>query len=222
MFFNVAVVIRAVGAAWESLDRRPGEAAAALGASPAQVLRTVTLPALRPAIVSAASVVFLFCATAFGVVLTLGGVRYATVETEIYLLTTTLFDLHAAAALSLVQLVVVVVLLVVAARLRPRPTRPPRVDVPAAADPVRRRDRSVAGAPPCCSSRRGAADRHPRARLLPRRRRLEPGQLPRPHHRGRATRPCSCRSPTRWSTSLRTAVDATWMALLMGLACRCS
>ena len=66
VFFNVAVVIRAVGAAWESLDPRPGEAAAALGATPWQVLRTVTLPALRPAIVSAASVVFLFCATAFG------------------------------------------------------------------------------------------------------------------------------------------------------------
>lgn len=141
VFFNVAVVIRAVGAAWESLDRRPGEAAAALGASPWQVFLTVTLPALRPAIVSAASVVFLFCATAFGVVLTLGGVRYATVETEIYLLTTTLFDLRAAAALSLVQLVVVVVLLVVAARLRatrdpatarsaPRPQRPGRRDVP--------------------------------------------------------------------------------------------
>jgi thiamine transport system permease protein len=108
VFFNVSVVIRAVGAAWESLDVRPAEAAAALGASPAQVWWTVTMPALRPAIVSAASIVFLFCATAFGIVLTLGGVRHATVETEIYLLTTTLFDLQAAAALSVLQLVVVV------------------------------------------------------------------------------------------------------------------
>ena len=57
-----------------------------------------------PAIVSAASVVFLFCATAFGVVLTLGGLRYATVETEIYLLTTQFLDLRAAAALSVLQL----------------------------------------------------------------------------------------------------------------------
>ncbi len=121
VFFNVAVVIRAVGAAWESLDTRPAEAAAALGASPVQVWWTVTLPALRPAIVSAASVVFLFCATAFGIVLTLGGVRYATVETEIYLLTTTLFDLQAAAALSVLQLVVVVALLALAARLRATP-----------------------------------------------------------------------------------------------------
>ena len=78
----------------------------------------MTLPALRPAIVSAATVVFLFCATAFGVVLTLGGLRYSTVETEIYLLTTNLLDLQAAAALSVLQLLVIVVLLVLARRLR--------------------------------------------------------------------------------------------------------
>ena len=141
VFFNVAVVIRTVGAAWETLDRRPGDAAAALGASPAQVFRTVTLPALRPTIVSAASVVFLFCATAFGVVLTLGGTRYSSVETEIYLLTKDLLDLPAAAALSILQLVAVIALLVVAGRLRKvpdptvsrvvaRPVRPRRGDLP--------------------------------------------------------------------------------------------
>ena len=143
VFFNVAVVIRVVGASWESLDPRPAQAAATLGATPAQVFRSVTLPALRPAIVSAASVVFLFCATAFGIVLTLGGVRYATVETEIYLLTTTVFDLQGAAALSVLQLAVVVVLLALTQRLRavPDPTverpqstahRPTRADLPAA------------------------------------------------------------------------------------------
>lgn len=120
-FFNVSVVVRVVGAAWESLDPRPAEAAAALGASPVQVFRTVTLPALRPAVVSAASVVFLFCAAGFGVVLTLGGLQYATVETEIYLLTTNLLDLQAAAALSLLQLLVVTVLLATAGRLRAVP-----------------------------------------------------------------------------------------------------
>ncbi|WP_309648005.1 ABC transporter permease subunit [Nocardioides sp.] len=140
VFFNAAVVIRAVGASWESMDARPAEAAAALGASPRQVFLTVTLPSLRPAIVSAASVVFLFCATSFGVVLTLGGTRYSSVETEIYLLTTDLLDLPGAAALSIVQLVAVVVLLAIAGRLRAsadpsivrvpaRPRRPRRSDL---------------------------------------------------------------------------------------------
>src|SRR5262249_32961709 len=121
VFFNASVVIRVVGGAWESLDPRPGEAAAALGASPRQVLRDVTLPALRPALVSAATVVFLFCATAFGIVLTLGGLRYSSVETQIYLLTTNLLDLQGAAALSVLQLLVVTLLLVAAARARRTP-----------------------------------------------------------------------------------------------------
>jgi thiamine transport system permease protein len=118
VFFNLAVVVRTVGSLWAGLDRRREEAAAALGATPLQVLRTVTLPALLPGVVSAASVVFLFCATAFGVVLTLGGLRYATVETEIYLLTTQLLDLKGAAALSVLQLVVVTLLLYGAQRTR--------------------------------------------------------------------------------------------------------
>src|SRR3954468_23886433 len=121
VFFNVSVVVRTVGPWWDGVDPRRGEAAAALGASPWQVFRTVTLPALRPAVVSAASVVFLFCATAFGVVLTLGGLRYSSVETEIYLLTTNLLDLQAAAALSIVQLLAITALLFVTGRLRAVP-----------------------------------------------------------------------------------------------------
>jgi thiamine transport system permease protein len=116
VFFNLAVVVRTVGALWEGVDRRREQAAAALGASPVQVLRTVTLPALRPGIVAAAGIVFLFCATSFGIVLTLGGLRYSTVETEIYLLTTQFLDLRAASALSVLQLVVVALLLYVAQR----------------------------------------------------------------------------------------------------------
>ncbi len=117
-FFNVAVVVRTVGASWESLDPRPAEAAAALGATPRQVFRTVTLPALRPAVAAAGSVVFLFCATGFGVVLVMGGARWSTVETEIYRLTVYDLDLQAAAALSLLQLLVVAGLLALTARVR--------------------------------------------------------------------------------------------------------
>jgi len=116
VFFNVSVVVRTVGSFWDGLDPRQGQAAAALGASPLQVFRTVTLPALMPGIVSAASVVFLFCATAFGVVLVMGGLRYANIETEIYLLTTQELDLTGAAALSVLQVVVITLLLALSAR----------------------------------------------------------------------------------------------------------
>ena len=146
VFFNLAVVVRTVGSMWEHLDPRREQAAAALGATPWQVLRTVTLPTLAPAVIAAASIVFLFCATAFGVVLTLGGLRYSTVETEIYLLTTQFLDLQAAAALSLLQLVVVAGLLFAAHVTRTR--REHAVERAAArsvARPVRRRDAPVLG-----------------------------------------------------------------------------
>ncbi len=144
VFFNLAVVVRTVGGMWENLDPRREQAAAALGASPWQVLRTVTLPALTPAIVSAASIVFLFCATAFGVVLTLGGLRYATVETEIYLLTTQFLDLRGAAALSILQLVVVTGLLFAAHVTRTRREHAvERADVRSTLRRVRRTDAPV-------------------------------------------------------------------------------
>ena len=55
VFFNYSVVVRTVGGLWARLDSRQAEAAAALGASPMRVLITVTLPALGPAIASAAT-----------------------------------------------------------------------------------------------------------------------------------------------------------------------
>lgn len=120
VFFNVSVVVRTVGGLWERLDPRAEQAAAALGASPWRVLRTVTLPSLGPAIASAASVVFLFCATAFGVVLVLGGVRFGTIETEIWVRTTQFLDLRSASVLSVLQLVVVTLALFASGRARAR------------------------------------------------------------------------------------------------------
>lgn len=123
VFFNYSVVVRTVGGLWEHLDPRAEEAARALGASPWRAFRSVTLPSLAPAIASAASIVFLFCATAFGVVLVLGGIQYGTIETEIWIQTTQFLDLRTAAVLSVVQLVVVVIALGVANRTRSRRER---------------------------------------------------------------------------------------------------
>lgn len=120
VFFNYPLLVRTIGVAWVGLDPRPAQAAAALGASPSRVLLTVTLPSLMPAIAAGASVVFLFCATAFGVVLILGGRGAGTLETEIFYQATQLFDLRAAAVLSLLQLVVVAAALWVSARARAR------------------------------------------------------------------------------------------------------
>ncbi|MBK0419702.1 iron ABC transporter permease [Leucobacter sp. CSA1] len=119
-FFNVTVVMRTVGGFWGNLDTRPEQAARTLGAGPVRAWCTVTLPALAPAIASAASLVFLFCATSFGVVLVLGGREFSNIETEIYRLTVQFLDLRSAAVLSLAQFAIVALALVVSSRLRRR------------------------------------------------------------------------------------------------------
>ena len=73
VFYNLAVVIRLVGGMWAHIDPRTEEAARMLGASPWRAFREVTWPLLRTAVISAASIVFLFTVTSFGVVLLLGG-----------------------------------------------------------------------------------------------------------------------------------------------------
>lgn len=120
VFFNLGVVVRIVGAWWGRIDPRAGDAAATLGATPVQRLAFVTLPLLAPAIAAAATLVFLFCFTSFGVILILGGPGYATLETEIYTQAVRLFDLRAAAALSLLQLAAIALVLAVVGSLERR------------------------------------------------------------------------------------------------------
>ena len=120
VFYNIAVIIRLVGGMWAHVDPRSEEAARMLGASPARAFAEVTWPLLRPAVVSAASIVFLFTVTSFGVVLLLGGPRDTTLEVEIYRQTAILLDLPTAAALTILQLGGVLVLLLASARAQER------------------------------------------------------------------------------------------------------
>jgi thiamine transport system permease protein len=120
VFFNLAVVIRVVGGLWTHLDDRYEQVARTLGATPLTVLRTVTWPLVRPAVLAAGSLVFLFTFTSFGVVLILGGPTATTIEVEIYRRTVQLFDLPSAATLCVIQLVAVILVLATAARLQRR------------------------------------------------------------------------------------------------------
>ena len=160
---------RRLGVARPAAGRGGGRARGNAGAG----LRHRHLPGAAAGNGRAASVVFLFCATSFGVVLTLGGLRYSSVETEIYLLTTQLLDLRAAAALSILQLLAVSR---AAGRRGPAP-RGPRPDRGAAYGPA-----PAAGPPgpwPARPDRGGAhagrrAGAHARGRVAAGRRRLEP------------------------------------------------
>ena len=120
VFYNYTVVLRMVGGFWANLNPRLEEAARVLGGSRWRVLREVTLPLLAPAVGAAALLVFIFCFTSFGVVLILGGPRFATLEVEIYRQTVHLFNLPLAAALSLLQILFTLSLMVVYTRTQAR------------------------------------------------------------------------------------------------------
>ncbi|MBK7327631.1 MAG: iron ABC transporter permease [Dehalococcoidia bacterium] len=118
VFYNVAVAGRIIATGWRGLDSRVEESAAMLGAGPAARFFLITLPALRNSLLAAASLVFLFCFTSFGVVLILGGPQFGTLETEIYRESLFLFRLPVAGALALAQLVVTFAAIVINARLQ--------------------------------------------------------------------------------------------------------
>ena len=104
VFYNTTIVIRLVGNSWAQLDPRLAHAAQVLGADSASVLRKITLPLLRPSLMAAILLVFLFDFTSFGVVLLLGGSQFRTLEVEIYIQATRFLNLPAAALLSMIQL----------------------------------------------------------------------------------------------------------------------
>jgi len=104
VFYNYTLVLRLVGTQWAYLDPRLEEAARMLGAGRWRAFREITLPLLAPTVGAAALLVFLFCFTSFGVILILGGPRFATLEVEIYLQTVHYLNLPVAAALSMIQI----------------------------------------------------------------------------------------------------------------------
>jgi thiamine transport system permease protein len=120
VFYNTSIVLRLVGAAWERLDPRLSDAARVLGAGPLRAFARVTLPLLTPSILAAASLVFLFDFTSFGVILILGGPAFSTVEVEIYFQALRELNLPAAALLSLLQIAATLALIVVSTRLSER------------------------------------------------------------------------------------------------------
>jgi thiamine transport system permease protein len=124
IFYNTTIVLRMVGDFWSHIDPRLGQAAKVLGANPWQAIRSVSMPLLMPVIISAALLVFIFDFTSFGVILVLGGPRFATLEVEIYYQTISLFNLPLAAALSVIQLACTLAMTIIYTRLSARISRP--------------------------------------------------------------------------------------------------
>jgi thiamine transport system permease protein len=105
VYYNMAVVIRLIGGFWANLNPRLTETAKVLGASPPRAFWEVTLPLLRPPLIGASVIIFLFTFTSFGVILILGGPSFSTIETEIYRQFVTFLNPEVAAVLALLQII---------------------------------------------------------------------------------------------------------------------
>lgn len=137
VFYNTTVMIRVLGGAWSQLDTKLEHAARSLGAPPFRVWLEVTLPMLKPALLSALLLVFMFDFTSFAVILMLGGPGFATLEVEIYTQALYMLNLPLAGLLSAIQLVFTLGFAVLYNRLNQRrnipltPRDPQEIEKPA-------------------------------------------------------------------------------------------
>ncbi len=117
VFVNYSIAVKTIGGVWASLDSDTESAAELDGAGRLRTFVSVSLPQLRPAISSAAALMFLFSATSFGIVLVLGGGQVQTIETAIFFAATQRLDLELAAALVLIQTLITALAFIVGTKL---------------------------------------------------------------------------------------------------------
>ena len=105
--FNVSVVLRIVGPRWSMVNLRLENAAATLGARPSRTFTLVVWPQISDAVISAATLIFIYCFTSFGVIAILGGVSRRTLESEIFTQAVRLGNTTTATALAVLQAMII-------------------------------------------------------------------------------------------------------------------
>ncbi len=104
VFYNVPLVAYYVSASLSRIGPEVEEASDVLGASSLLKFLKIFLPQTLPGVLSASLLVFLYCFSSFTIPLILGGVKFRTLEVEIYSSYKIFFDYNGAAVLSITQL----------------------------------------------------------------------------------------------------------------------
>jgi len=105
--FNVSVILRIVEPRWSIVNHRLEYGAATLGARPSRAFTLVVWPQISDAVISAATLVFIYCFTSFGVIAILGGVSRRTLESEIFTQAVRLGNTETATALAVLQAIII-------------------------------------------------------------------------------------------------------------------
>ncbi len=117
IFINYSITVRTLGGVWATMDVETEEAAAIAGAGRLRTLWSISLPQLKPALVSAGALTFLFCASSYGIVLVLGGGLVQSIETEISIAALQYLDLPKASALAIFQTLLTAMAFIVSDRI---------------------------------------------------------------------------------------------------------
>jgi len=102
---NFAVVVRTVGSQWATISPSLEEEAELSGAGRISTTFKVILPHLAGAIRSSSAIIVLYCASSYGIVLSLGGGQINTLETALSISVLQRLDLQHGAALALLQII---------------------------------------------------------------------------------------------------------------------
>jgi ABC-type Fe3+ transport system, permease component len=104
VYYNFPIAAKLIGDQWSRLSEDFERAARSLGAGGLNRFFGLTLPMLRPSLVSAFILIFLLCLNSFPIILVLGGgIHHTTIEVQIYQLKRIELDLEGAAVLALRQ-----------------------------------------------------------------------------------------------------------------------
>ncbi|MBU6144900.1 MAG: iron ABC transporter permease [Acidobacteria bacterium] len=103
VFANFAVVVRTVGSQWQNIADETEEEAELSGAGRIRTTFKVILPQLATSIRSSSAIIMLYCASSYGIVLSLGGGQINTLETALSITVLQRLDFQHGAALALLQ-----------------------------------------------------------------------------------------------------------------------
>lgn len=104
VFANYAVVVRNVGSQWQTLSKSTEEESEVSGAGRLRTTLKVSLPQLKSSIRASSAIVMLYCASSYGIVLSLGGGQVNTLETAISISVLERLDFAHGALLALLQI----------------------------------------------------------------------------------------------------------------------
>ena len=113
VYLNFPVALSLITAALSSMPQTEEKASRLLGASEIRTFFRITLPKAKGTIISAFTLIFLFCFPSFLIIMTLGGnPRFFTLEAEIYRRTYTDVNIASSASLAVFSFLVMTLLLI--------------------------------------------------------------------------------------------------------------